>query len=290
MLMRSKYQSIKRIVLILSSFFVVLAANAQENNPADSIRILSHDLDQMTDTADEAPPDEVKVEEGYQDSPVIKKSIYFLDKELQVNGGGPDSLQIRNLPDTVIKKLQSADEFWYVNYPFKKIKTQEEEKQEETSFADSTFFQTILWFVIIGGFAAFVIIYLANSNVGLFRKAGKKMITDEEENVETDNIFEINYQREIDKAISNSNYRFAVRLMFLRVLKNLADKKVIQYKHDRTNFDYLMQLHSTRYYNDFFRLTRNYEYSWYGQFDIEPAKFFIIKNDFESFDHNLNHR
>ena len=75
--------------------------------------------------------------------------------------------------------------------------------------------------------------------------------------------------------------------MFLRILKNLSDKKIIQYKQDRTNFDYLLQLHSTKYYADFFRLTRNYEYSWYGQFDIEPEKFSIIKNDFENFDRNL---
>jgi hypothetical protein len=135
-----------------------------------------------------------------------------------------------------------------------------------------------------------VIIYLANSNVGLFRKGGKSIAASEADEVETDNIFEINYQREIDKAIANGNYRFAVRLMFLRALKNLSDKKVIQYKHDRTNFDYLMQLHSTKYYSDFFRLTRNYEYSWYGQFSIEPEKFSIIKSDFENFDRNMSHR
>ena len=68
-------------------------------------------------------------------------------------------------------------------------------------FTDSTAFQTILWLVIIGGFAAFVIIYLANSNVGLFRKRNKPIAGDEEVEVETDNIFEINYQREIDKAV-----------------------------------------------------------------------------------------
>ena len=112
----------------------------------------------------------------------------------------------------------------------------------------------------------------------------------EEAIAETDNIFEINYQREIDKAVSNGNYRFAVRLMFLRLLKNLSDKKVIHYKQDSTNFDYLLQLHPTKYYHDFFRLTRNYEYSWYGQFDIDPEKFSLIRKDFENFDHNLNIR
>ena len=248
----------------------------------------AQEKDQTDSLGEELPTEEIKVDEGYSDSPVIKKSIYFLNKSLPANREGPDSLQLRKLPDSVVKKLQADDDFWYVNYIFNKEKKKEE--KENVPLSESTLFQTILWLVIIGGFATFVIIYLANSNVGLFRKAGKTAITGEEAELETDNIFEINYQREIDKAISNGNYRLAVRLMFLRVLKNLSDKKVIQYKQDRTNFDYLAQLHPTKYYNDFFRLTRNYEYSWYGQFAIEPEKFTIIKNDFENFDRNLNYR
>ncbi len=226
--------------------------------------------------------------EGNGDTAVINNSVYFLNKALQVSGGGPDSLAIRKLPDSIVTNLLRDDNFWYVNYLFEKEKKQEEKESE--SFTQSTGFQTILWLIIIGGFAAFVIIYLANSNVGLFRKKSKSIAANEDDGTDTGNIFGINYQREIDKAVNIGNYRLAVRLMFLRVLKNLSDKKVIQYKQDRTNFDYLMQLHSTKYYGDFFRLTRNYEYSWYGQFAIEPEKFTVIKKDFETFDRNLNYR
>jgi hypothetical protein len=270
--MLTKYHLIKRIVLIFSMAFFSLVMNAQN-----------------TDTLEEAPKEEVTVDEGYKDdSPAVSKTIYFSDKRLQANGGGPDSMQSRMLPDSVVKKLNADDDFWYVNYPFKKEERKEE--KEDTPFTETTLFQTILWLVIIGGFAAFIIMYLSNSNVGLFRKTNKAIPAGEEGYSETDNIFEINYQREIDKAVSAGNYRLAVRLMFLQVLKNLSDKKVIQYKQDRTNFDYLLQVHSTKYYSDFFRLTRNYEYSWYGQFDIEQEKFTIIKNDFENFDRNLNNR
>ncbi|HET6994629.1 MAG TPA: hypothetical protein VFI06_06590, partial [Chitinophagaceae bacterium] len=149
-------------------------------------------------------------------------------------------------------------------------------------------FQALLWILIIAGFALFVGVYLSNSNIGLFRRSGKAIAPGEEEQQETDNIFEINYQRDIDKAIGAGNYRLAVRLMFLRVLKNLSDKNIIQYRQDRTNFDYLMQLDTTKYYQDFFRITREYEYCWYGRFDIEPEKFTVIKNDFENFGNNLN--
>ncbi|HZI53380.1 MAG TPA: hypothetical protein VFD56_06750, partial [Chitinophagaceae bacterium] len=147
------------------------------------------------------------------------------------------------------------------------------------------FFQTLLWFIIIGGFAAFLILYLYNSNVGLFRKSS--IIAAEESDSETGDIFAINYQREIDKSVASGNYRLAVRLMFLRLLKNLSDKNIIQYKQDNTNLDYLMQLQTGGMYADFFRLTRNYEYCWYGQFEIDKEKFTVIKKDFDSFDRKL---
>ena len=85
-----------------------------------------------------------------------------------------------------------------------------------------------------------------------------------EEELATEDIFAINYQKEIDKAAQQGNYRLAVRLLFLRILKNLSQKNIIRYTQDKTNLDYLVQLHATRYYSDFFRITRNYEYSWYG--------------------------
>jgi len=279
------YHSIKKIALLFSFTLFFGPINAQHKDPVDSTRIFNEDPRGTADSLEEATVGDTQNDEGNMDTPVVKKSIYFSDKEVS---GGPDSLQIRKLPDSIVKKWQTGDDSWYVNYLFRKEKKKEEEKN--LSFAASMMFQTILWLVIIAGFAAFVVIYLANSNVSLFRKAGKSLSSAEEGDIETDNIFEINYQREIEKAASNGNYRFAVRLMFLRALKNLSDKKVIQYKQDRTNFDYLMQLYSTRYYTDFFRLTRNYEYSWYGQFAIEPEKYTIIKNDFENFDHNLNYR
>jgi hypothetical protein len=284
--MPAQYYCTKKTLLILPLVFISLLLHAQSEQETDTTRLLSQDIDGIADSLGDPPPQEITVDDQYEDETAGSSSTYFLNKQLQVSGGGPDTIQPRKVPDSVIKKLQEDDDFWYANYIFEKA----EKKENEIPLTRQPGFQIILWLVIIGGFAAFVILYLANSNVNLFRKKSKAIGAGDDIDVETDNIFEINYQREIDKAVSNSNYRLAVRLMFLRVLKNLSDKKIIQYKQDRTNFDYLLQIHSTKYYPDFFRITRNYEYSWYGQFDIEPEKFAIIKNDFENFDRNLNSR
>jgi len=100
-------------------------------------------------------------------------------------------------------------------------------------------------------------------------------------------IFDINYQIEIDKATAQNNYRLAVRLMFLRLLKSLSERNIIQYKQDKTNLDYLMQLHPTSFYKDFLRITRNYEYSWYGKFEVSDKAYDIIKGEFDHFEKRM---
>jgi hypothetical protein len=280
------YNCIKKIALVLPLIFLSRVLNAQ-NEEYDSARFKITEIDSVV----QDPPAEESFDEAYKDTtPSFSKSVYFLARRLQRTGGGPDSLQYRSLPDTTVQKLKADGHFWYVNYEFEKKKKEQqadEDGEAQLPFIERKLFQTILWMVIVGAFVAVIIMYLGNSNVRLFRKASKTLTDGNEVYAETDNIFEINYQYEIDKAVKNGNYRFAIRLMFLRQLKNLSDRKIINYKQDRTNFDYLLQLHSTKYYNDFFRLTRFYEYSWYGQFNIDLEKFPAIKNDFENFDRNL---
>jgi len=143
---------------------------------------------------------------------------------------------------------------------------------------------TLLVIVIL--FLGILTWYLLQNNIVV----RKQSITAEKISEDTtgENIFDINYQKEIEKAVNAGDYRLAIRLMFLRLLKQLSQKKIIEYKQERTNFDYLSQLHATGFYNDFFRLTRNYEYTWYGKFEVSGETFGIIKSEFENFDRKLS--
>lgn len=222
---------------------------------------------------------------------------YFKPKWMEGSEMGP--FVLRQLPDSALQDLKKDKAFWYADSLFRRQQRATQatgSPKADTTWSESvpsrryepvaerSWFQTLLWIVIIGGFAAFMGIYLANSNVRLFGKKQTRLNTADEEEPEMDDIFAINYQKEIDKAANSGNYRLAIRLMFLRLLKNLSEKNIIQYKHDRTNLDYLMQLSTTQYYKDFFRITRNYEYSWYGKFPVSDDVYKVIKNDFEHFD------
>ena len=199
-----------------------------------------------------------------------------------------DSFELREVPDNKIKSLKAKDDFWYADKEFKK---EESASTSGTNFPDwmarQKWYSVVAWTIIIGGFLAVLIWFLISSNVVVFRRRSKTLANADDDHA-NENIFEINYQQEINKAVNENNYRLAVRLMFLRLLKNLSERNVIQYKQGRTNYDYLVQLNNTGYYKDFFRITRNYEYAWYGEFDVSSETFKVIKTEFENFDNRLS--
>lgn len=271
----------KRITILFLFLSMNIFLRAQDNQAwIDTINELKYEIDTtVVDTVVSNTEEESYAQDVIEESKPEQE--YFLRREF--TGGLTDTLKFRRLPDNVIKALREDKAFWYANETFKK---REKKEKEKTSFAAHPVFQTILWLIIIGGFVTFLILYLYNSNVGLFRKSTS--IVNEETDIETNDIFAINYQKEIDKAVGMNNYRLAIRLMFLRLLRNLSDKNIIQYKQDSTNFDYMMQLRSTKMYPDFFRIARNYEYSWYGQFDVDKEKYSVIKKEVENFETKLN--
>ena len=224
------------------------------------------------------------------------------------------SVQQRTIPVQEIKKMKEDGDFWYADADIKRKKSKEQiayerehgqkgqkEKNEQalseqqqqnsgyTPLGQRSWFQTFLWILILAVFAIGLFIYLGGSNVGLFRKKNVRLASTGEEEISED-IFVINYQKEIDKASAQGNYRLAIRLLFLRLLKNMSEKSIILYKQDKTNLDYLLELHPTNYYNNFFRITRNYEYSWYGQFMVSEDVYKIIRRDFDQFDKELEQK
>lgn len=255
-----------KIVCVLFFIFSFTSGFAQDDEAAKDTVI---SMDSEVDSAAETHTDHPQYFDYY--------SVYLHQD---------DTLQLRTVPDSVVVKYKSDPAFCYADRDFRK-------KQEEVNDTDEPLFFRILrqpwvkaltWFIIIGGFIAVVVWYLAVNDVGIFRSRSKNINPENESGEMPENIFEINYEKEIDKAISNTDYRLAVRLLFLRLLKNCSDKNIIQYKQEKTNLDYLMQLYNTSYYSHFFRLTRDYEYSWYGQFELNREKFDLIKTNFEKMD------
>lgn len=252
-------------VLLLLLFPILVASQEYETMPDTTVSIL-------VDPADDVGPEEDETEGMATD----EENVFTPRLQEQVI-----KADLRSLPDSMKRAWKGDPEFWYADIAVDKEK--DRDARATVPVTRRSWFQSLLWVIVLAGFTVFIGFYLASSNMQLFRKSNPS-ISRQEEELDISDIFSIRYTLEIEKALQQGDYRLAIRLMYLRMLKTLAEKRIIQYQSDRTNFDYLVQLSATRYYEPFFKITRDYEYSWYGQFDVNESAYQRVKKDFERFE------
>ncbi|WP_183564484.1 DUF4129 domain-containing protein [Mucilaginibacter sp. SP1R1] len=102
-----------------------------------------------------------------------------------------------------------------------------------------------------------------------------------------ENIHEINFDSEIEKAISQHNYRLAVRMLYLKCLKQLSDQELIHWQVNKTNSAYIRELHDPSQRQAFLLLTHQFEYAWYGGFAVDGNAFQNINQLFQNFKKQL---
>ncbi len=102
-----------------------------------------------------------------------------------------------------------------------------------------------------------------------------------------ENINELNFDEEIKKAISNANYRLALRLLYLKSLKELSCKDYIVWDASKTNSQYLRELKDQNMREQFGRLTLQFEFAWYGNFDLNQTDFSDAQQEFSSFQEQI---
>lgn len=88
--------------------------------------------------------------------------------------------------------------------------------------------------------------------------------------VQNEDIHGLNFEALLTTAETAGNYRLAVRLGYLQVLKQLADQGLIRWQPDKTNHDYLFELPAGPLPEAFRELTRQFDYVWYGEHDDLP--------------------
>ena len=180
----------------------------------------------------------------------------------------------RQISEADVNKLKQDDAFWYADY---------KPQPRPVKKAGNNFFNSVLtsqWLKIILFiiFATAILWLVVSGDYKFFRKPSKTL---QQKNADAgDNIFETDFEAEISDAIAANDFPQAIRLHYLQVLKELANKNIIQYSPDHTNLDFVQQLKKSRYYNDFFFLTRSFEYSWYGKLPVSEPAFKEIRSKF----------
>jgi hypothetical protein len=103
------------------------------------------------------------------------------------------------------------------------------------------------------------------------------------------NLHETDLDRYLRQAIENGDYRMAVRIYYLNILKQYSLREIIKWKKDKTNTEYLTEVRRSESptYNDFRAVTLIFERVWYGEKPITAADYAQIKPHFEWLQANL---
>jgi len=122
---------------------------------------------------------------------------------------------------------------------------------------------------------------------GIFKRKKNKLIRQNEDGAPHDLEEFLKYDALVSEAENKSEFNLATRYLFLKTLKSLADKGFIDFTAEKTNKEYLKEMEQNKSFNQFERLTRNYEYIWYGKFLIDQNKYQNLKEQFILFNEKV---
>ncbi len=161
-----------------------------------------------------------------------------------------------------------------------KERPEEEEKEKTKNSSNNSgdgFFKFLLIIIIAGVLGAAVYFLFLNAPV---EGNSAKIFYDQEMNPEAVQLSELEIK--INAAKDEKDYRSATRLYFVWVIKELSDKGYIQWKKRKTNYNYLLETEGKPFHKDFESAVKNYEFIWYGKYELKEADFNVIENHFKN--------
>jgi hypothetical protein len=94
---------------------------------------------------------------------------------------------------------------------------------------------------------------------------------------EGEDIHAVDFPTRIAEAEAAGDYRLAVRLGFLSVLKQLTDRGLLDWRPEKTNADYLAELPGGPLHTAFRQVARQFEYAWYGELPLTAAHYDLAR-------------
>jgi hypothetical protein len=195
-------------------------------------------------------------------------------EEWWINGG----LVERKVPEKVLSKLKSDKDLQYDKKEAPKNRNEWPMKVMMAIIAFLYQIRLLIVILLIAGLVLLIIYFMRQQG---FRFSGKN--GDEMPDVEEIDTGVSGYEKQVQEAIAGGQFRQAVRFLHLQTLRLMADRELIVLSKDKTNADYLRVLLKTPWYQPFARLTRDYEYIWYGHVNVNAEQFGRIHGQFRQF-------
>jgi len=98
---------------------------------------------------------------------------------------------------------------------------------------------------------------------------------------------EYKFDEWIEKFIKENNYRMAFRWIFLKILYQLEQKKIISFSPQKTILDFKNMMKNHPQHHEFDEIAGMFEYVWYGKFNLHEKLFFGLKEKCSEFERKL---
>ncbi|PBQ33815.1 hypothetical protein CNR22_19185 [Sphingobacteriaceae bacterium] len=118
----------------------------------------------------------------------------------------------------------------------------------------------IVVFVVIG-----LLIYWIFRNLGSNKEVKPLTVTIDSMTHIEEHIHEVNLEALLNEAVLAKNYRIALRLNFLIVIKLLSQRDKINWAKEKTNWEYHSELKETVLADQFKEIIKSFEIFWYGE-------------------------
>lgn len=153
--------------------------------------------------------------------------------------------------------------------------------REPSTFTFKDFAQTTLIFLAVI-ILAFVIFKVVAGDAILVNKEVRRRKPVTLAEIET-NLQEADVEGFLKQALADKDYRLAIRLYYLAIIKELSAKGVIEWKKDKTNGHYMRELRSKNHpkLKDFRAVTRIFEYVWYSNMAFDGGQFEEVRINFK---------
>lgn len=169
----------------------------------------------------------------------------------------------------------------------KKEKAPKEKKIKERNSIQLPSLKPVFMVVVIGLLAVLLFLILNK-----FFKFFDERVTSDDlkvtvENLEN-NIHNADFEYLLNQALSKNEFKLAIRILYLKIIKSLSDNQHIIWKREKTNGHYVRELSSGKMGKTFAFLTLVYEEAWFSNHVVDKAKYELISNHFLTFINQLD--
>ncbi|MCH2042982.1 MAG: hypothetical protein MK212_02490 [Saprospiraceae bacterium] len=144
-------------------------------------------------------------------------------------------------------------------------------------------FAIAILIVLVVCIVGFIIFRIMSGGFGVKNEKVKRPEDYTLEDIE-ENLHDVDVEAFLKDALNRQDYKLAIRLYFLAILKELSIKGFITWKRDKTNGHFLSEMRRSKhpYYQSFRDITRIFEYAWYSEKDFEGNDFENVRPEFRN--------